>query len=114
MVAGGAALLAAALWPSDGMRSDAQPSSAPIQVAQTPLTEKQRLDLDYQQRLNADKSRSDAASDAARAQAELDAQRRAADLARQQSLDAERQRLLDNLNRDRMDRPQPILPRPFQ
>jgi hypothetical protein len=114
MVAGGVALLGAALWPSDGMRSDAHPSSAPIQVAQTPLTEKQRLDLDYQQRLNADKSRSDAASDAARAQAELDAQRRAADLARQQSLEAERQRQLDDLKRNRLDQPQPVLPRPYQ
>jgi len=109
---GAMAMLAAAMWPSDSRQSGSFP--ADTLVAQSPLIEKERRDLDYQQRQNIDKARSDAAIDAARAAAELDAQRRAADLVRQQALEAERQRQLERLNRDRMDRPQPYLSRPYQ
>jgi hypothetical protein len=81
------------------------------QIAQTPLIDKDRNDQNYQQRLDAEKARSDAAAAAARAAAEDDARRRAADLVRQQSEDATRQQQLNNLDRYRSDQPQPFIRR---
>ncbi len=88
---------------------------AAVVSAQTPMQEKRRDDADYRQRLLEQHNRSGAAADAARALAEGEVRRRAAEQARQQSQDADRQQRLDDLiKRYRSDQPQPFLSRPYQ